>query len=92
MSIPQDIIARVEQDFPHDSGSVLQRLVALHRDDARVFSERILRCVVHAASGEICRVDSAIELARHDPRDLVVAAEYDAQWKQVRDLSQPFQT
>ena len=91
MSIPQDIIARVEQDFSHHSGGVLQRLVTLHREDTRLFSERVLRCIVQAAGGDIARVDPAIELARHDPRDLVAAAEYDAEWKQVRDLSQPFQ-
>jgi hypothetical protein len=91
MSIPEDIVTRVERDFPHDSGTVLQRFVMLHREDAALFSYRILRCVVQAAGGSVSRLEPLIELARKDYRDLIVAAEYDADWKRLRDLSEPFQ-
>ena len=91
MKIPQDIIVRVEREFPHESGGVLQRLVTLRREDARLFSDRILRCIVQAAGGSASRVEPLIQLARTDYRDLIVAAQYDAQWNPLRDLSQPFQ-
>ncbi len=90
LSIPQDIITRVERDYPNDSGLVLHRLAALRREDSGLFSDRILRCIVQAAEGSISRMEPLVELARQDCRDLIVAAEYDAEWKQLRDLSEPF--
>ena len=52
--------------------------------------DRILRCIVFVANGELDLLDKAIELAKIDYRDLIVWAEYDEKREQVRDLSVPF--
>ena len=90
MSIPQDIISRVRQDFPQDSGTILSRLLALQREGGDFASERLLRCLIYAARCDVSRIEPLIELGRQDYRDLIVAAECNEQWEHVRDMNQPF--
>ena len=53
-------------------------------------SDRILRCIVFVANGDLNRLEKAIDLAKIDCRDLIVLAEYDEKNERVRDLSNPF--
>ena len=52
--------------------------------------ERILRCIVCVAKGDLDRMGEAIDLAKIDYRDLIVWAEYDENLERVRDLSTSF--
>jgi hypothetical protein len=90
MALPDDIITKVRQDFSEDDSlRALQTLKELVKEDAKLFSNRILRCLVVLAA---CRTDElakAIELTRIDWRDTISAAEYD--WgNRVRLLQLPF--
>ena len=93
MGMPEDIVAKVRQDFAEDDAlMVLQLLGEFHRDNPNV-SERILRCIAFLAKGSFEEFVRAVELARVDWRDLIVAAEYDG-WSgeenRRRDLNAPF--
>lgn len=67
---------RVEIDFPHHAALVAERLHSLDGliKDSAQGQERILAAVVRLAGGRLDRLSQAIELARSDWRDLLVAA------------------
>ena len=53
--------------------------------------DRILRCILFVARGRFDALADAVALARRDPRDLIVNAEYDGHFgAQQRDLSSSF--
>ncbi|HEY4952047.1 MAG TPA: hypothetical protein VII71_01515, partial [Verrucomicrobiae bacterium] len=87
MALPDDIITKVRQDFSEDDSLlVLLTLKDLVAKNAERFHERILRCLVLAANGNAEKID---KWACEDPRDLIVAAEYE--WgDRVRHLQFPF--
>ncbi len=92
MELPEDISAKIHRDFAAtDAATVVQRLFAVSRDEPDLFGERILRCIVLASHGRLSGVEHYIAMARTDYRDLIVTAEYDRDWKQVRDLNRPFE-
>lgn len=90
--LPPDIRRRVARDFsPADASALLidieERCVA----DPNIFSDRIVRCVVYVANGDLETAWRAVSLALIDTRDLIVWAEYDNKFEdQLRDLSAPF--
>ena len=53
-------------------------------------SDRIVRCIVFVANGDLTRLENAIDLAKEDYRDLIVWAEYNENNERVRDLTNPF--
>ena len=86
MALTDDILAKIRQDF---SGG--EMLTDLQKEDARLFTDRILRCILFVARGRFDALADAVALARLDPRDLIVDAEYDGHFgAQHRDLSSPF--
>lgn len=92
MTLTDDILAKIHQDF---SGGemlpVIELLTELQKEDARLFSDRILRCILFVARGKFEHLAEAVAVARRDPRDLIVSAEYDGHFgAQHRDLSLPF--
>jgi hypothetical protein len=92
MALADDILTKVRQDF---SGGemlpVIDMLTDLQKEDAGLFTDRILRCILFVAQGRFDVLADAVALARRDPRDLIVDAEYDGHFgAQHRDLSSPF--
>jgi hypothetical protein len=92
MTLADDIFAKIRQDF---SGGemlpVIEMLSDLQKEDARLFTDRILRCILYVAHGSFDELAEAVALARRDPRDLIIGAEYDGHFgAQHRDLSLPF--
>ena len=56
-----------------------------------MFDDRIIRCAVYVANGDLQTADRALSLALIDWRDLIVWAEYDKKFDaQLRDLGVPF--
>lgn len=88
--LPDDILTKVETDFAASEREVvthaLARLLEVTREP-----ERVARCVLFVAGGELAEFDQMIELARTDYRDAIVAAEYDQTDRRLRDLSKPFE-
>jgi len=92
MPLTDDILAKIRQDF---SGGemlpVIEMLGELQTEDAGLFSDRILRCILFVARGRFEALADAVALARQDPRDLIVDAEYEGHFGlRHRDLSLPF--
>jgi hypothetical protein len=76
--LPEDIITKVRQDFSEDDAIViLQLLSELQKENPRIFSERILRCIIFSAQGRFDEFAGAVALARIDWRDVIMNAEYD---------------
>ena len=92
MALPEDILTKIRQDFPGgEMLPVIEMLTDLQREDAQLFTDRILRCIVFTAAGRFDQLAEAVALARLDWRDLIVGAEYDGHFgARQRDLSLPF--
>ncbi len=90
--LPQDIIAKVRRDFPEDdAGAILQLLSELQKENPRIFSDRILRCILFSAQGRFDEFACAVALARIDWRDVIVNAEYDGDREtRRRNFTLPF--
>jgi len=92
--LAQDIIERLEWDFddPEEAALATSVLKDFAEENQELSNERILRCIVFVARGDLNRLGEAIDLAKIDYRDLIVWAEYDEKRERVRDLSVPFPT
>jgi hypothetical protein len=90
--LPQDIVTKVQQDFPKEDAVVIVQLLSeLRAEDPRVFCDRILRCIVFCAQGRYDEFACAVKLARLDWRDVIMNAEYDRDWKNhLRHFELPF--
>jgi hypothetical protein len=90
--LPQDIVTKVRQDFSEDDAiAILQLLSELQTENPRIFSDRILRCIVFSARGRFDEFACAVALARLDWRDVIVNAEYDRDREtRRRDFGLPF--
>ena len=92
MMLARDIWGKANKDFEtlEEAAlalSVLADFVVQHQE---LSSDRILRCIVFVANGDLNRLEKAIDLAKTDYRDLILLAEYDVKNERVRDLSNPF--
>lgn len=92
MALADDILARIRRDFSGDEVlSVIEMMTELQKENAQLFTDRILRCILVVADGRFDAFADAVALARLDWRDLIVDAEYDGHFgAQRRDLSLPF--
>lgn len=90
MALKRDIVERIERDFGRNADGVLIKSEQLIAESPELFTDRILRCIIFASGGGVSRFKHFSELARHDPRDVIVAGECDDNWRTVRDLTEPF--
>ena len=93
MALAADILRRINRDFndPPAAAQALGRLEEARGGAPDLFSDRVLRCAVFVAAGNLETLDRALALARIDARDLIVWAEYDNDFEtRKRDLTQPF--
>ena len=97
--LPPDIERRVRSEAKEDAEEFIRRLSAFAIEYPD-FGDRVLRCVVYSARGKLDHLESAMALARLDPRDAIVAAEYDSRpgttprqqdLVQIRDMNLPFE-
>lgn len=84
-ALESDIADRVRADFPGEEAREAINLL----EEAGVSQGRIARCIVVASEGSIESLRQYIEMAERDPRDVIVAAEYDLPL-QKRDLRASF--
>jgi hypothetical protein len=92
MMLARDIWGKVNKDSetPEEAALALSVLADFVDQNQELASDRILRCIVFVAKGDLNRQEKAIDLAKKDYRDLIVWAEYDEESERVRDLSNPF--
>jgi hypothetical protein len=82
---PADIVKRVIDQYAADA------IGQVHLWLEDLASDRLARCALYLANGSIEKLRGAVDLGRNDPRDLIVAAEYDRTDKQIRDFNLPFE-
>ena len=93
MALAPDILRRINRDFidPADAAQAIARLGAARAEAPDLYTDRIQRCAVFVAAGEMETLERALALAVVDARDLIVWAEYDNRFEaQLRDLARPF--
>lgn len=90
MNLTDDIARKVISEFGEDADEVVQDLLKMAAEDPQIFNDRLLRCIVFISHGSRTKMQEAYMLAKTDFRDVIVAAEYDANWVPVRDFRQPF--
>lgn len=89
MTLPDDIVAKVARDFPApaDRAYVLHALTTLGGQERN----RVARCVLFCAAGEMAELRSMEALARLDYRDAIMCAEYEyPSCKRLRSFIEPF--
>jgi hypothetical protein len=84
MALQSDIVERIRRDFGEDAETAIEMLGSSGHDG------RLARCIVVASGGSLDRLREYIEVAKRDYRDAIVAGEYDAAGRRVRDLSVSF--
>jgi len=93
----QDISRKVQNDFQSTEEAELALAVLADFVDEfagyyrRPPGDRLLRCIVYVAKGDLASLDKAINLATIDYRDMIVWAEYDDDLQRVRDFNLPFE-
>jgi uncharacterized protein YbaA (DUF1428 family) len=92
MILARDIWGKVNKDFetPEEAALALSVLADFVDQNKELSSDRIVRCIVFVANGDLTRLEKAIDLAKEDYRDLIVWAEYNEKNERVRDLTNPF--
>ena len=91
MSLPSDIIAKIQHDF--DKGEVvpvIELISEFSAEDRETFNDRVLRCVIYLSKGSFSELARNLAHARTDWRDVIYWAEYDANDARIRDHSVPF--
>ena len=94
--IPADIRERVLRDFGPEQGEEIYRyLLEKIRDGLPNGTRpRHLRGILSLAKGDREMLEKSIELCLMDPRDLIVAAEYEMRspddYVRLRDFAKPF--
>lgn len=89
MTLPDDIVAKVARDFraPADRERVLHALANLGVPER----DRVARCVLFCAAGDLTQFGAMEALARLDYRDAIMCAEYEhPSCKRVRSFTGPF--
>ena len=98
MSIAPDIENRIRADAGIFADDMLEQLAAFAGRNPAI-GDRILRCLVYLAQGNLDRLVYSIQTAESDWRDTIVQAEYEPRpgtrrfqgdYIQVRDFNKPF--
>lgn len=89
--LPVDVAEQLARQFQEEGPYIVELLRAFQSRRPDIANERILRCVVQAASGNDGNIEKYIKLAETDWRDLILVAEYGPGEVRMRDFSKPFE-
>lgn len=95
MTFKEDIIARIKADFGNDADKALTMLKdAINKADY-LKTDRVIRCILFLAKGDLITLNKNIETATFDTRDVMLWAEYeklngDLNYKRLRDFNKTF--
>ena len=89
MPMNWDIVRRIKKDFP--ASDVDAAIEVLERASAEIprWCDRLSRCALYIAHGDLERLRLAISIGKSDWRDLIVGAEYKGM-EHIRDLFRRF--
>jgi hypothetical protein len=91
--LPADVIERVTSEFGGAVNEAIDELMNCRRIGfADRLGDRMIRCIVFLAAGDLAGLRYWIEFAREDNRHVIMSAEYDKLGMvQRRDLNRPFE-
>ncbi|WP_018344383.1 hypothetical protein [Cytophaga aurantiaca] len=96
MRFKEDITARIHADFGEDFNNAFEILRSAIEKTDDLNSDRIIRCIIFLAKGNIDALHKYIKVATVDPRDIMLWAEYEASnssadHKRLRDFDKTFE-
>ena len=96
MTFKEDIIARIKGDFGNNSDKALIMLKDAIIKTDYLKTDRIIRCILFLAKGNLIELNKIIETATFDTRDVMLWAEYeklnsDLNYKRQRDFNKSFE-
>jgi hypothetical protein len=96
MTFTDDINTRIRTDFGDNAIKATAMLIdAINKADY-LKTDRVIRCIIFLAKGNLTDLDKYIETATFDSRDVMLWAEYekltgDLNYKRQRDFNKTFE-
>jgi hypothetical protein len=95
MTFKDDIITRINADFGESANKAITTLIdAINKVDY-LKTDRVIRCIIFLAKGNLTDLNKYIETATFDTRDVMLWAEYerlnDRDFKRLRDFNKTFE-
>jgi hypothetical protein len=95
MTFKDDINARIRTDFEENSSKATTMLLDAINKVEYLKTDRVIRCIIFLAKGNLTDLNKYIETATFDPRDVMLWAEYEGlkeneKPKRVRDFNKTF--
>lgn len=96
MTFKEDIKAKIYSDFGENANKATTRLIDAVTKVEYLKSDRVIRCIIFLAKGNLTDLDKYIETATFDTRDVMLWAEYeklngDLNYKRLRDFNKTFE-
>jgi len=95
MTFEDDIIERINIDFGEKASDASQMLIEAIAKNRHLKTNRVLRCIIYLAKGNLTDLLNYIESANIDTRDVIFWAEYTGiaetrTPKRIRDFDKTF--
>lgn len=95
MTFKQDIQQRIKLDFKDSAGKANELLSNAISETDYLKTDRVIRCIVFLAKGDLNMLEKYINNAVFDTRDVMLWAEYEKQegelnFKRIRDFNRTF--
>lgn len=95
MILKDDILERINTDFGESANEAMKILIDAITKVDYLKTDRVTRCIIFLAKGNLTDLKKYIETATFDTRDVILWAEYekisnDINYKRLRDFSRAF--
>ena len=96
MIFKEDITKRINEDFAENSHQAIEILKNAIEKTDYLKTDRVIRCIIFLAKGNIDDLNKYIEVAIFDTRDVMLWAEYkeltdDLNYRRERDFNKTFE-
>lgn len=96
MTFKDDIIGRIKTDFGENADNATTMLLDAISKVEYLKTDRVIRCIIFLAKGNLTDLNKYIETATFDTRDVMLWAEYekssgDFNYKRLRDFNKTFE-
>ncbi|MDF0718259.1 hypothetical protein PY092_19005 [Muricauda sp. 334s03] len=96
MTFKEDIQQRIKLDFKDSAGKAIELLSNAISETDYLKTDRVIRCIIFLAHGDINNLEKYIDNAVFDTRDVMLWAEYEKlegelNFKRIRDFNKTFE-
>jgi len=94
MTFKEDVTRRIKADFGEEAEKAMSMLDDAVQETEDLNTDRIIRCIVFLANGDLSNLHKYIQSAASDPRDIMLWAEYknsNDHYTRIRDLDKTFE-